>query len=91
LLLTNPTSVTPKILAVDVNETKLVEPLKKKVFIIDDTQTIEGFKARIILKDNAVRIFQGAYPVLFALRAMLDDKIDSPVKEGKIFQVFQSD
>ena len=61
------------------------------MFTIDGTQTIEGFEARIILKDNAVPIFHKAYPVPFALRSIVEDKIDSLVKEGKIYQVFQSE
>jgi len=66
---TKPNSVTPKILAVDINEEKFAEHLKtkfKKVFTIDGTQTIEGFEARNILKDIAVAIFHKAYPVPFA-------------------------
>jgi len=94
LLSTKPNSVTPKILAVDVNEEKIAEHLItkfKKVLTIDGTQTIEGSEARIILKDHAIPIFHKAYPVPFAHRSIVEDKIDSLVGEEKIYQVFQSE
>jgi len=85
----DPGTVTPKILAGDIDEDKIVDLLETKFqknFTIDGTQTIEGFEARIILKPNAVPVFHKAYPVPFALRAMLDEKIDSLVKD-KIYSV----
>jgi len=90
-----PTNVpAPKILVIDVDIQKFIDKLKtklEKVFTIDGTQTIEGFAARIILKKDAVPVFHKAYPVPFALRAMLEEKNATVGKEEKIYQVYQSD
>jgi len=72
--------VTADFSTIDIDNDKFVELLKsrfEKVFTIDGKQTIQGFEAHILLKDDAVPIFHKAYPVPFALRASIDDEIES--------------
>ena len=90
----DPSTKTPEILAVDVDEAKFGNQLKtqfSKVFTVDGTQTIHGFEAKIILKDNAVPVFQKPYPVPFAMRSILEEKYDALVKEKKIYPVTHSE
>jgi len=86
--------VTAEISTIDIDNYKFVELRKsrfEKVFTIDGKQTIQGFEAHILLKDDAVPISHKAYPVPFALRASIDDKIESLVKEEKIVKINYSE
>ena len=62
-----------------------------RVFSTDNTQAIEGFAAKLHLKQDAKPVFARPYSIPYALVEVMDRKLDVWIAEGKLVPVSFSD
>ncbi|KAK3917257.1 hypothetical protein KUF71_026111 [Frankliniella fusca] len=67
-----------------------LEQLQKmfpRPFAINSDTAIEGYTARLVLKDNAQPIFAKAYPLPFGMEKPVNEVLDNLVQSGKAVRV----